>query len=251
MHVHAVSQEDILLEFHNGFAQAELLPGVYPGGVHAWRCVLQAGHSVAPQQQENTIQVLCLTDGIGAVLTQERAYAVNEVSFFVPDPGAPFSLHAATDLTYTMFVVEQKEGDQKRFEEFHVRLPMFKPLSQCTEYCQSCKSPTSRSFSVIPTKRLCRILMGVGEAYAQHSDQPEGCFEKGHPAVAQWNVPFGNTQMRLTVDGESVVQKGGDFSYVPAGLDHSLECLPGQEIHYIWFEHYVLEKDYLVSYPRA
>ena len=75
--------------------------------------------------------------------------------------------------------------------------------------------------------------------------------EKGHPAVAQWNVLFGETDLLLTVDGESVSQQGGDFSYVKAGLDHSLHCMPGKTIHYIWFEHYVQEKDYLVSYPRS
>ncbi len=55
----------------------------------------------------------------------------------------------------------------------------------------------------------------------------------------------------MTVDGESVSQQGGDCSYVKAGLDHSLQCMPGKTIHYIWFEHYVQEKDYLVSYPRS
>lgn len=251
MSIAYVTKENIELEWKDGFGQAEMLAGTYSGGVRAFRCVLKAGCVVTPSMEPGTLQIFCLTDGKGAIITPEKAYAIDEVSFYVADPDSVFTFHAATDMTYTMFVVEQKDGDKERFSAFHMKLPFFKGLSQCTEYCQDCKSKNSRSFSVIPTKRLCRVLMGVGEAYAENSTEPEGCFEKGHPAVAQWNVVFGDTDMLLTVDGESVEQKGGDFSYVPAGLDHSLQCKPGKQIHYIWFEHYVQERDYLISYPRA
>lgn len=246
-----VKKKDIHLEMKNGFGQTEMLAGTYDGGVRAFRCKLEAGCQVSPEILPDTLQIFCLTDGKGAIITPERAYCIDEVSFYVADPYSTFTFHAATEMVYTMFVVEQKPGDLERFAAFHMKLPFFKGLSQCVEYCQDCKSASSRSFSVIPTKRLCRVLMGVGEAYAENSDQPEGCFEKGHPAVAQWNVPFGQTDMLLTVDGESVDQEAGDFSYVKAGLDHSLQCKPGKQIHYIWFEHYVQERDYLISYPRA
>lgn len=251
MSIAYVKGEDIKLEWKDGFGQAEMLAGTYDGGVRAFRCKLKAGCTVNPEMIPDTLQIFCLTDGKGAVITPERAFCIDEVSFYVADPDSVFAFHAATDMTYTMFVVEQKQGDKERFAAFHMKLPFFKGLSQCTEYCQDCKSASSRSYSVIPTKRLCRVLMGVGEAFAEGSTEPEGCFEKGHPAVAQWNVVFGETDMLLTVDGESVDHKGGDFSYVPAGLDHSLQCKPGKQIHYIWFEHYVQERDYLVSYPRA
>ena len=251
MAISYVKKDAIRLEMKQGFGQAELLAGSYQGGVRAYRCRLDAGCQVSPEMVENTLQVFCLTDGKGAIITPERAYCIDEVSFYVADPDSHFTFHAATDMTYTMFVVEQKPADLERFHAFHMKLPFFKGLSQWTEYCQDCKSASSRSFSVIPTKRLCRVLMGVGEASAENSTQPEGCFEKGHPAVAQWNVPFGDTEMLLTVDGETVEQESGDFSYVPAGLDHSLQCKPGRNIHYIWFEHYVQERDYLVSYPRS
>ncbi len=246
-----VKEKDLTLELKDGFGQAEMLAGIYEGGVRAFRCKLEAGCQVKPEILPDTLQIFCLTEGRGAIITPERAYSIDEVSFYVADPGSVFTFHAATDMTYTMFVVEQKPGDLERYRAFHMKLPFFKGLSQCTEYCQDCKSAHSKSYSVIPTKRLCRVLMGVGEAYGENSDEAEGCFEKGHPAVAQWNVPFGNTDMILTVDGESVDHQTGDFSYVPAGLDHSLQCKPGKEMHYIWFEHYVQEKDYLISYPRS
>jgi len=241
-----VNKEDIVLKFQNGFAQTEMLAGTYDGGVHAYRCALKASSVVTPVIYPNTLQILCLTDGKGAVITPERAYVINEVSFYVADPASVFTIHAATDMVYTMFVVKQTVHDLERYEAFHLAVPFFCSLSECVEYCQSCKTPNSRSWSVIPTKRLCRVLMGVAEA----SGDREGSNEVGHPAVAQWNVPYGDTNLTLTVDGESIDQKSGDFSYVPAGLDHSLLTKPGKSLHYIWFEHYVQEVDYLVSNPH-
>ena len=245
-----VKKEDIALSFENGFAQTELLPGTYQGGVRAYRCALQAGASVTVQTIPDSIQVLCLTGGKGAVFAQQ-VYAVNEPAVFIADPHAVFSVHAATAMTYTLFVVHQAPGDLARYDAFHLCLPFFLPLSQGVEYMQDCKTEHSRSWSLVPTKRLCRILMGCCSADSTVSNVPEGTIEKGHPSVAQWNVTYGDTDMVLNVDGEEVNLKTDDFSYVEAGRDHSLTTIPGKKLNYIWFEHYVLEKDYLVSYPRA
>lgn len=246
MSIDYILKENIKLEFKDGFAQREMLAGTYDGGVSAFRCNLKAGAVINPEIDPDMLQVLCLTDGKGAVITPLRAFAIDEVSFFVADPESTFAIHAATDMEYTMFVVKQTAHDKKRYDEFHLTVPFFTPLSNCVEYNQSCKSPNSKSWSVIPTKRLCRILMGVMEAWGDS----EGSVEVGHPAVAQWNVPYGDTDMILTVDGESIEQKAGDFSYVKAGRDHSLLTKPGKSLHYVWFEHYVQEVDYLVSNPH-
>ena len=250
MAISYVNKEDLVLNFENGFAQTEMLAGTYQGGVRAYRCKLLSGCMVTPQIYPKTLQVLCLTDGKGAIITPERAYAINEVSFYVADPASTFTIHAATDMVYTMFVVEQTIHDIERYNAFHLAVPFFKPLSECTEYCQDCKTANTKSWSIVPTKRLCRILMGVSEGFGEKEGTVEGCVEKGHPAVAQWNVPYGDTDLILTVDNESIEQKAGDFSYVPAGLDHSLVTKPGKNLHYIWFEHYVQEVDYLVSNPH-
>ena len=251
MALYYVKEKDIKIEKKNGYGCSEMLAGTYPGGVHAIRCLLDAGAYVDEVPGQETLEICCFTSGRGAVLCGGHAYAVEELSFFVPEPGQPFTVHAATDMIWTRFSVEQKPGDQARYASFHMRLPFFKPYSQCTEYIQDVHSSRSESRSVIPTKRLCRVLMGTMMADAEGCAEPQGCFEKGHPAVAQWNVLFGDNKLLLTVDGESVELEGNDFSYVPAGCDHSLQCQPGAKIGYIWFEHYVLEKDYLVSYPQS
>lgn len=243
------AKENIALAFRDGFAMAEVLAGTYQGGVRVYRCVLKQGCSVKPVQKEKTVQVLCFTEGTGAVTTEVKAFAVNEPAVFVPDVGEEYMVHAGTELTYTMFEVEQKTGDLQRYEDFHMLLPFFRPLSQATEYVQhTCKTKNCRSFSIIPTKRFMRVLMGACIC----SGDREGTFEKGHPAVAQWNVPFGKgTRQVVDVEGELFCQKDGDVSYIPAGLDHSLYTEDNDSAGYFWFEHYVQEEDYLISYPRA
>lgn len=251
MAIDYIKKEDIRLDFENGFAQTELLPGVYKGGVRSYRCVLKTESSVKPEVLKDTLQVLCITSGKGAIFTGEKAIAVNEPSVYVADPHGTFSIHAASELTYTMFVVEQKPADLARYDAFHMLLPFFRPLSEGVEYVQDCKTKYSRSWSLIPTKRLCRVLMGCCFADGSRENTVEGTIEKGHPAVAQWNVTYGDTDLTLDVEGETVNLKADDFSYVEAGLDHSLTTVRGKQLHYIWFEHYVQEKDYLISYPRT
>ena len=72
-----------------------------------------------------------------------------------------------------------------------------------------------------------------------------GTVEKGHPRVAQWNYCVGNSDFLLTVeDAPAIEHKSGDWSYIPAGFDHSLVAEPGKEVFYIWFEHHIKEKDF-------
>ena len=52
----------------------------------------------------------------------------------------------------------------------------------------------------------------------------------------------------LTVDGVTVPQKAGDWSFIKAGLDHSLLAKPGKEVFYVWVEYFTeedLQKYYL------
>ena len=102
-----------------------------------------------------------------------------------------------------------------------------------TGYTQDCKVTHTRSWQVLYKGEICRNLMGVVKAVG------EGTVEKGHPAVDQWNYGLDNADFTLTVEDERVAHRAGDWSFVPAGLDHSLTAEPGKEVAYIWFERFV------------
>ena len=59
--------------------------------------------------------------------------------------------------------------------------------------------------------------------------------------MAQYNYALEGADFELTVDGETINTEEGDWSYVPAGLDHSLVSEKGKKVFYIWFEHMVDE----------
>lgn len=132
-------------------------------------------------------------------------------------------------------VVDLLESDKAAYEDTHMVLPAFKRFSETEPYDQSCKGPNTRSWSVIHSGNLARVLMGIVCA------EGEGTIEKGHPSVAQYNYALEGADFELTVDGETINTKEGDWSYVPAGLDHSLVSEKGKKVFYIWFEHMVAE----------
>jgi len=242
--VHSVRNEDIRLEFHDGFAETRVLEEVYPQ-VQVYRGVLKAGSKAKPTVYSKAHQVICFTEGTGYVTTPKKAYNIDELSFFIANLDEEFELYAATDLVYTKFIVDLTDHDMEIYNDFHIVLPYFLPISAAQEYYQACKTPGTRSWSILTTKRLNRMLLGVVE-----SDRPGGCFEKGHPSVAQWNVILPGGDMTLDIEGEVVEQKAGDVSYVEAGLDHNLASGEGGKTRYIWFEHFVQEVGYIQSFPQ-
>lgn len=244
MSIAYVKNEDIILIFKDGFAQTELLAGVYPGIRH-YHCVLKEGCTVTLETYKQSLQLLCLTHGEGYIATPKKAFSVNELSFFIADLDEEFTIRAATDLVFTKFVVNLTDHDMDVYNDSHLVLPFFRPLSTADEYYQSCKTENTRSWSIVVGKQLTRILFGVVKC------EDGGTIEKGHPAVAQWNIILDDSDIVLTVADESVDQKAGDFSYVPAGMDHSLVTKPGKKLSYIWFEHYVQEVDYIVTNPHC
>ena len=168
-------------EFRNGYGEADWLPGVYPL-IHTYKCVLKAGCSISPELYADKTQLFCFTEGTGYITNSKRAYNIDELSFFIPDFEADqFTIYAATDLEYMKLVVDMLESDKAAYVDTHMVLPSFKKFSELEEYDQSCKGPNTRSWSVVHSGNLGRVLMGIVCA------EGEGTDEKGHPSVAQWN----------------------------------------------------------------
>ena len=48
----------------------------------------------------------------------------------------------------------------------------------------------------------------------------------------------GDSDYILTVEGNEIERKTGDWDFIPAGLDHSLVAGVGREVYYVWVEFY-------------
>lgn len=227
--------ENIAKDFQNGFSETELLPGTYPG-IQNYKCFLKAGTKLtlrAYQDIEKAI-LYVFSRGRGYITTEKGAFNVEELSFFMPGVlGEMYEIFALEDMEFLRLEYTMTGTDKERYHKWSVRYPFFLPISSCVEYVQDCKGPNTHSWSVLHPKECGRIMMGVVRAVG------EGTVEKGHPAVAQWNYALPGSDFTLTIGDESTQQKDGDWSFVPAGPDHSLVAAPGKLVHYIWFEHFV------------
>ena len=189
-----------------------------------------------PEKYADKTAVYCFTAGKGYVTTDKFARNITELAFFVPDfDNGDFTIHAVEDLEFLCLVLDMTEGDHKNYAACHTTLPIFRSFSETHEYTQDCKGPHTRSWQVLYSGEVGRNLLGVVKAVG------EGTVEKGHPAVDQWNYGLDNADFTLTVENEA--HNAGDWSFVPAGLDHSLTAEPGKEVAYIWFERFVKERE--------
>lgn len=242
MAIYIDRKEQTVIYDSQGYSIRELLPGSYDKGIHFYRCSLRAGCSNCPELYADKIVLLLFGFGKGYLTDSKDAYHVDEVSFYAPDfDRVPYTVHAVDNMEFVMAVVDMNQWDWEVFRESHARLPFFRPISKCTMYDQSCKGPEVTSWNVLLGRQLGRIMAGVVRA------EGDGTVEKGHPAVHQWNYCLGESDFRLTVDDEAVHSFSGDWSFIPAGLDHSLVAEKKKEVYYIWFEHFAREKDFIVK----
>lgn len=242
MAIDIARMKDLQMEFKDGYAQTEVLEGVYPL-VRCYQCVLKAGHTVKPETFGDKIQVFSFVQGSGYICGEKEAYNLKELSFYIPNfDKETFTIYAAEDMIIALWVVDMRESDKIAYEDTHMVLPSFKKFSELEPYDQSCKGPHTKSWTVISDGNLARVLMGIVRA------EGEGTKERGHGEVAQWNYALPGSDFTFTVEDESVHHLEHEFSYVKAGLDHSLVAEPGKTVFYIWFEHWVEERKIVPQY---
>ena len=217
-----VRDEDIKREYQNGVCEVEVLPGNFKGH-HHYKVYLKAGTTYVPTQTYTDKTVLYIFGaGKGYVATEENSYNINnELCFYVADlDNGKYAIHAVTDMEFMHLVVDMNE------------------------YIQDCKGPTTESWSVLPGKIVGRVSLGVCRAVGREGVD-EGTIEKGHTGVHQWNYCLGDSDFRLKVQGsDEIICHSGDWSFIPAGLDHSMiPSAPGKELFYVWFEQYTRKTD--------
>ena len=104
MSISMVRREEIILNFKDGFAQTELLPGTFEG-ITNYRCELKAGCTVQPKLYSDKVVVYCFTKGCGYITDGLKAYNITELSFYTPDfDKNQLSIHASSDMEFLCLV---------------------------------------------------------------------------------------------------------------------------------------------------
>lgn len=241
-----VKREDIALDLVNGFAETELLAGSLPN-VRCYRGVLKAKSSVEIPARSRVLSTYIITSGTGMIITETKAYNIEELSFFFGSLEEPSIMKAVTDIEYTKFDLTLSDYDMERYEASHLVLPLFRKESDCLEYTQNVKkTPDTLQRSVVQGKQMIRVIVG-----SNHAPEKSGFYEIGHNAVAQYNVCHGDCDIIMDVDGHTFEQKAGDVCYIKAGLPHGSTVPEGKKLEYVYYEVFVQERDFLVSYPEG
>lgn len=237
-------QKDIVKEFdEHGFSCTELLPGTYEGGIKNYMCYLKPGCEVSPKMYADKTVIFFFGQGVGYIYDQEAAYNITELSFYAPNfDKCAYTIHAVQEMEFVMSVVDLNEWDKQIIAENHTYLPFFRKHSDCPRYVQDCKGAHTEARSILNCKQLGRIMVGTTRAIG------EGTWEKGHPAVHQWNYCVGASDFNMSVDHcEPINHKAGEWSFIPAGPDHDLYADPGKEVFYVWYEQFSREKDFRIG----
>ena len=206
-----IENKDIQRNFVNGISEVEVLPGNFKGH-HHYKLNLQAGATYQPAEKYSDKTVIYIFGmGKGYVCTPENSYNINELAFFVADlDGGDYAIHAVTDMDIMRLVVDMNDYDKKIYSECHYRLPFFASVSNCPEYVQDCKGPTTHNWMILPGRNVGRVSLGVCRAIGQEGVD-EGTIEKGHTGVHQWNYCLGNSDFKLKVqDNDEITCHGGD-----------------------------------------
>ena len=240
-----VKKEDINLVFHDGAAETEVLEGMYPG-VHSYRGQIHAGVEIAFKAHARVLPVYFITSGRGYITTSQKAYNIEEVSYFFASLEEDFVIHAATDLEYTKFTVDLTDVDMVNYGKSHLMLPLFRKESDLLVYAQNVEIGKTLQKSVVVGKQMIRVIVG-----SNYADENSGFYEIGHNAVAQWNVCHGGCDIQMTVNGQEIRQQAGDLSYIEAGLPHGSIANPGKCLQYIYFELYVKPEGFLKTFPEG
>ena len=226
-----------------GYSQEELSPGAEAIGAKFYRCSLKSGCRVSPKLESDHIAVLIFDGREGYVTTEEDLHNIEEPSFFIPKfDSMKYTVHAVEDIEYIMCVFQMNDWDKEFYKGWNLHLPFFSKYSDGVRYGQDCKGPHTKSWSILQPFQLGHVSIGVVKAVGERTD------EKGHGHLHQWNYCLGSSDFDLTVDGVTVPQKAGDWSFIKAGLDHSLLAKPGKEVFYVWVEYFTeedLQKYYL------
>ena len=83
----------------NGFAQVELLPGVYNGGIKSYQCFLKAGKTMKPELYADKSVVLFFGKGEGELTDCDGVHKITEVAFYVPFMDKEtYEIHAVTEI---------------------------------------------------------------------------------------------------------------------------------------------------------
>lgn len=208
-----------------------MLPGVVEG-VHTYRCTVKAGSEIHLETFSDQTQMLYFTKGTGFIVTKKRAFNINEPSLFVPDLGdCKNVLYAVTDMEWLQLTCVMLDENKKHWNQWHIALPRFCPISKCIEYVEGFRPEEIHSYSIVDTSFVTRMTMGAIIGRGPNKAAPHS-----YDNLYQWYYGMSGTKFTYKAGDEEIILTEGDWAFIPTNIEHSIEIEDGEQVNYVWFE---------------
>lgn len=225
------SEDMVFADLGNGISRAEMLPGMVEG-VNTYKCVVKAGTVVELETFGDRTQIYYFTKGQGFVVTDNKAFNIDEPAIFIPNMDLEKNvLHAVTDMEFLQLICTMLPEDYERFEKWHIELPRFCPTSQSIRYKEGFRPDGIKAYSILDTDFLTRMTMGAIIGTGPNKAAPHS-----HNNLRQWYYGMPGTSFIYRAAGEEIELKEGDWAYIPTDIEHAIEVEEGKFVHYVWFE---------------
>lgn len=235
--IRILNGEEILIDRHDGYGEAEILAGTCPG-ITLKKCVLEPGCTIRPAVygREERMQMFFFTAPSGFLRSGKRLYAIDEQAVFTPDfDREELELTSGeTELEYIHIMGEMIDVDLRQMDHCQYVLPRMVKLNDSIEYTERFTQESGSkvvSHSIIAGRHQGRYTMGwnIGAG-------PDFVGQHTHPTLEQWYFMIDGSDFTYVAGGERIPVKAGDISFTPHGTSHGSECGENGFINYVWFE---------------
>jgi len=186
---------------------------------------------------DDRVQMFLFLNESGYIVTDSKAWNIEDGSFFVPNFKKEEVFIKATDkpLKFVLFRGHMNEYDVRTYTTYHMMLPRFIRYDKAFSYIEDhsgLAGSAIRTANLVVETAFGRWFCGLN--YGTGGDEFMG--EHVHPEYDQWTYALPETDFIYHIGNETRVMKSGDIVKIPMGTPHSIERTDEGKIKYLWFK---------------
>lgn len=193
---------------------------------------VQPGETVRTCASERDGRVYVFVSGRGAIDCAGKSHTIDEIAFFAPRHGFPFTVCAADDgLSFLELIIDLSETDQAELADNSAAFPIFLSYSNCKTYRERIKSEKTVSRTLLAEHTFPRLCMGSVETTGD-----DRVAAHQHPMLEQLFYGLQDNDCIVRADDAELEFGDGHLLHIPLGSSHGVEVRKPKTLHYIWID---------------
>lgn len=217
----------------NGCFEQVILPNEIQGARTFFKA-LPARQSSEINPAEHSLYILFFLEAQGTLKSQDRTFALEDLSLCIPAPSAPFVIEAGErSLSLLEIRWALMPDDGPALEKASAGLPYFITYRECKTYQEAIKSPKTINRTLVPENLVPRFCMGSVE-----TEGPDLVAAHSHPMLEQHFFGLKGNDCIVRADDAEVPFPENTLLHIPLGSEHSVHVLEGHKLHYLWLDYF-------------